>query len=465
MSTEGLRTSFLSCYDFIMFHGRRKIASWMMVPTALLLSAFLFFNEKDTPSSEDEWLKKTLEARQVISNSISGAIRANRKPTEGLFAPEGESEKLKLKINYTLQDEVQKESDSLLKRYRPDYAAIVMLDSKTGRILAMSTFEKANALGSNLALRATFPAASIFKVITASAAIDKAGVSPEHKIAFNGGNYTLYKKNVLSDKVNRWTRFITLKEAFARSINTAFGRLSLESLEPKDISEYASRFMFNEIIPADFTVETSQAKVPTEKGFALTEVASGFNRFNTMSPIHGAMIASTILNEGKMMIPYIVDSLENASGEKIYQAQALERGQIVRPESAEKVRQMMEQTVLSGTSRKSFRKIIRDKKFREVEMGGKTGHFSSLNPKGRTDWFIGYASDGQDKIAIAAITVNIHKWTVKSSALGEMMFRKYFKDKLDEKEALLDLPIRAPASRKQARRKRDLTSIRNETRQ
>ena len=37
------------------------------------------------------------------------------------------------------------------------------------------------------------------------------------------------------------------------------------------------------------------------------------------------------------------------------------------------------------------------------------------------------------RIAMAAITVNVQKWTVKSSALGEMMFRKYFKDKFDER--------------------------------
>lgn len=439
-----------------------------MVPTALFLTAFLFFNEKELPTTEDEWLKKTLEARQVISNAISDSLKFNRKPAEALFSPEGEAEK-KLQIKYTLQDELQTESDRLLKLYRPDYSAIVMMDAKTGRILAMSTFEKANAKGENLALRATFPAASIFKVITAAAAVDKAGVSPQHKIAFNGGNYTLYKKNVLSDKVNRWTRFITLKEAFARSINTAFGRLSLESLEPQDISDYASRFMFNEMIPTDFTVQSSNATVPTEKGFALTEVASGFNRFNTLSPVHGAMIASTILNEGKMMVPYIVDSLTNDNGEQLYKAQALERGQVIRPESAEKVREMMEQTVLSGTSRKSFRRIVRDKKFREVEMGGKTGHFTGMNPKGRTDWFVGYASDGEDKIAIAAITVNIQKWTVKSSALGEMMFRKYFKNKIAEKEALLE-EQRGPASKKvtsnnrRNSKKRHVTSIENETR-
>ncbi len=417
-----------------MIQGRR-IASWMMMPLALLLSAFLFFNEKTTPGSEDEWLKKTLDARLIISNALSPLIKANKTPQTADFKPNEENEKRNLKINYTLDQELQKESDSLLKHYKPDYGAIFMLDAKTGKILAMSSFEKANSNGANLNLRATFPAASIFKIITASAAVDRAGISPEHKIGYNGGNYTLYKKNVLSDKVNKWTRFITLKEAFARSINTAFGRLSLENLEPKDLSEYAERYMFNQHIPADFEVENSQATVPAEKGFALTEVASGFNRFNTLSPVHGAMIAASVINDGKMLVPYIVESLENSNSEKIYQAQVLERGQILRPESAEKVRQMMEQTVLSGTSRKTFRSLLRDKKFKEVEMGGKTGHFSGMNPRGRTDWFVGYATDQDDKIAIAAITVNIRKWTVKSSALGEMMFRKYFKGRLEEKRA------------------------------
>ena len=41
------------------------------------------------------------------------------------------------------------------------------------------------------------------------------GVDPQHQIAFNGGNYTLYKKNVLSEHVTKWTRFISLKDAFA----------------------------------------------------------------------------------------------------------------------------------------------------------------------------------------------------------------------------------------------------------
>jgi penicillin-binding protein A len=416
-----------------------KTSAWLVVPSLIMagISIFFFYTSKPEPEKPKTDLKAdVLESRRVISKVVSEQITNNLYPAE-ITVAQGETPAAKYKINYTLRADLQDQAENLLNRYRPDYGAIVMLNARTGEVLAMSSFEKSNLIGSNLALKATYPAASIFKVITASTAVDKAGINPDHRIAFNGGNYTLYKKNVLSEKITRWTRFITLKDAFARSINTAFGRLSLESFEPQDLSDYADKFYFNHEIPADFAIETSQATVPAEKGYALTEVASGYNRFNTMSPVHGAMIASAIINNGEMPIPYIVKNVTNDKNENIYTGSSVTNGQIIKTTSAEKVQQMMEQTVLTGTSRKTFRQLVRDRNFKEVEMGGKTGHFSGTFPQGRTDWFVGYASDGDDKIAIAAITVNVKNWTVKSSALGEMMFRKYFKTKIDERETAI----------------------------
>jgi len=415
---------------------RKNHVRLLVLPLALLISTLLFF-VSDPASSNEDFLEKNLDARKMISENIGPYIKSNQLPSEKDFKFDSitGSTTEKIKINYTLDPVLQKESDSLLKRYKPDYGAVLMLDAQTGRVLAMSSFQKADPRAPNLNLRATFPAASIFKVITAATAVDHAGIDPSHRIAFNGGNYTLYKRNVLSETINRWTRFISLKDAFARSINTAFGRLTLESLEPKVLSEYAQKFMFNAPLLTDFPVEQSTAQIPKEKGFELTQVASGYNRFNTLSPVHGAMIASAIVNDGKMVQPYLVEELKDSNDKTIFKAQPLFESPAISPQSAEKVREMMEQTVLSGTSRKSFRRITREKRFKEIEMGGKTGHFSGLNPKGRTDWFVGYASDGENnKVAIATITVNIQKWTVKSSALAEMMFRKHFKSVLEEKD-------------------------------
>jgi penicillin-binding protein A len=368
--------------------------------------------------------KNYLESRKKVSLALSGDIKKNLFPENLSMRFDEDLENYS--IEYTLDPVLQKYADSLLSKYKPDYGAIVMINAKTGEVLAMASQQKANRSAENLALKASFPAASVFKVVTATAAVDYAKFNPQQKIAFNGGNYTLYKKNVLSDKVNRWTRFITLKDAFARSINTAFGRLTIENLSPTVLSDYADRFLFNSELITDFNVERSVAKVPPHKGFELTQVASGYNRQNTMSPVHGAMIAASIVNDGKMATPYIVKSIRNSDREVVYTGKPFYNSPVMTKASSEKIKDMMEQTVLAGTSRKTFKNMVKDKRFKEIEMGGKTGHFSGLNPKGTNDWFVGYAEDGETQIAIAAITVNVKKWTVKSSALAQMMFKKYY---------------------------------------
>ncbi|MBK9323108.1 MAG: penicillin-binding protein [Bdellovibrionaceae bacterium] len=402
-----------------------KLLKFLFIPIVISFLGFLFF--RTNPSEEvvrEEKVKSQLEQRVAISNAIGDTIRSNKFLEATDISWNGEL--VKAKVELSIDPEMQKEAERLLKSYKPDYAAIFVMDALTGRVLAMTSFQKDNPQAENWTLKSNFPAASVFKVVTATAAVDKAGISPQHRINFNGGNYTLYRKNVMTDKVTKWTRVITLKEAFARSINTAFGRLSLENLHPVDINEYATRFMFNQEIPTDFPVEMGIAYVPPEKSFELTEVASGFNKTNRMSPVQGAMIAAAVANHGKMMVPYLVNTLRDEKGQTLYKAEPLDNGHIMTPESASKVRELMEGTVTSGTSRKSFRNLVRNKKFKAIEMGGKTGHLTAENPRGRVDWFVGYAMDDTNRIAIAAVSINKEKWTVKSAELGQSMFKKYF---------------------------------------
>lgn len=402
-----------------------KLLKFLFIPIVISFLGFLFF--RTNPSEEvvrEEKVKSQLEQRIAISNAIGDTIRSNKFLEATDISWNGEL--VRAKVELSIDPEMQKEAERLLKSYKPDYAAIFVMDALTGRVLAMTSFQKDNPQAENWTLKSNFPAASVFKVVTATAAVDKAGISPQHRINFNGGNYTLYRKNVMTDKVTKWTRVITLKEAFARSINTAFGRLSLENLHPVDINEYATRFMFNQEIPTDFPVEMGIAYVPPEKSFELTEVASGFNKTNRMSPVQGAMIAAAVANHGKMMVPYLVNTLRDEKGQTLYKAEPLDNGHIMTPESASKVRELMEGTVTSGTSRKSFRNLVRNKKFKAIEMGGKTGHLTAENPRGRVDWFVGYAMDDTNRIAIAAVSINKEKWTVKSAELGQSMFKKYF---------------------------------------
>lgn len=424
--------------------GKRKVRNYLILLVFIFstaLGAFVYMASK--PSEEglaQKKIQKNLEQRLEVAKSLEPFLKTNKFP-ETVSATIG-SKQDAYKVKYTLDRKLQNEAEKLLQSYKPDYGAIFMMDSLTGQVLAMASFEKnPTAEGAqSLALRATYPAASVFKIVTATTAIDKAGLTPGHTVQFNGGNYTLYRKNVLSDKTNKWTRSMTLKEAFARSINTVFGRLTLKNIEPTDLNEYAHRFMFNQIIPSDFPVDMSLATVPNEKTFELAEIASGYNKMNRMSPVQGAMIAGSIVNDGKMVIPFLIDELSDSTGQVIYRGEPLEKGYVMSEASAAKVKELMEQTILAGTSRSSFRPLVKNKKFREIEMGGKTGHLTGDNPKGRVDWFVGYAFDDSRRVSLAAITVNVKYWTVKSSYLGQSMFRKYFEPILQSKMARTEGP-------------------------
>ncbi len=416
---------------------KRKPLKLFIFSGAALLLAYLFLSPSKQATEEQKVqakLQGVLEHRSWIAKAIGPSVRQNNLPVKTEIIWDGSNRIVQ--PTYTMMPELQAEADKILKSYKPDYGAIVLMDAETGQILAMSSFQKDNPTADNWTLHASFPAASVFKVVTATVAVDKAGVMPEQKIHYNGGAYTLYKKNVMSDKITRWTNTISLKDAFARSINTAFGRLSIERLMPEDINDYATRFMFNQEIPTDFPVDMGIAYVPPDKSFAFAEVVSGYNKTNRMSPVQGAMIAASVANDGKMVIPYIVDQLKDEEGKLLYQASILDRGNIMTKESAAKVRELMGQTVAKGTSRRTFSSILRSKKFREVTMGGKTGHLTGDDPKGRVDWFVGYAFDENHKIAVSAITVNKQYWTVKSSYIGQSLFRKYFSlPKVEEAEA------------------------------
>lgn len=327
-------------------------------------------------------------------------------------------------LQYSFDPQLQEEMEQLFASYRPDYGAFVAMDAETGRVISLISFS-AKGMKENLALRASFPSASVFKVVTAAAAIEEKKYNADTVVRFNGANHTLYKHNILKMKENRWTRNITLKDAFAKSVNTVFGRIGALDVGPAELSEYALRFGFNRQIAADFPIQEGKAPIPNDT-WELAETASGFTRDNTMSPIQGAMIAAAVVNHGVMMEPYFVQSVFTDHGEEVYTAQPKVASTSVDPSTAAEIRRLMQETVKRGTSSKSFHGFSRGK-FKDLDVGGKTGSLTGTDPKGKYDWFVGYAEGRSKKIAFAALTIHEKFWRVKSSYLARRAIENYFK--------------------------------------
>jgi len=330
---------------------------------------------------------------------------------------------------YTIDASAQAHMLGILRQYKPDHAAFVALDASSGEVLALVSYTRAPSLLGNLAVKAMFPAASVFKIITAAAAVDREGLDAETLIPYTGSDHTLYRHQVLDSQKGRRQRYATLREAFAKSINTVFGKIGMFFLKPLDLEEYARRFLFNRPIPTDLPVEQGRITFSSDNQWSMAELASGYNWLAQMSPVQGAMIAAAIANDGELMAPHLVRILMSDSGEILYQARPRVVEVTMAPESAAILRSMMTETVRAGTSHTAFKGFRRQPAYSELEVGGKTGSLSSLRPKGKCDWFVGYAIQGQRRIALAALTINEVYWRVKSSFLARSFFEHYFRPK------------------------------------
>jgi len=330
-------------------------------------------------------------------------------------------------LQYSIDSRLQVDMEALFHTYRPDYGAFVALDPETGRILSLISYSHASPGIGNLALKGNLPSASVFKVVTAAAAMAGGKLSPESLIAVNGQYHTLYRRNVLNPHNNRWTRYISLREAFAKSVNTAFGRIGAFFVGPQEMTKYALAFGFNRAIASDLPFEQGRASI-TDDAWKLAEAASGYTQENTMSPLQGALIASAIANDGKMMEPYMVQSVYTEKGENLYTVQPELVTVSVDSATALKVRELMSETVQHGTARGTFRPFFKHNPLASsLEIGGKTGSLTGRDPRGKYDWFIGYArSKSGKKIAFAALTIHKEFWRVKSAYLARRAIESYF---------------------------------------
>jgi cell division protein FtsI/penicillin-binding protein 2 len=336
-------------------------------------------------------------------------------------------------VEYAFDAKLQDRVQQVFRNYGPDYGAFVALDPKTGRILSMVSYSRNPLIKDNLALRATFPSASVFKVVTAAAAIEEQKFNANTLISFTGQNHTLYRQNVFKTKTNRWTRYSTLKEAFAKSINTVFGRIGAYSLKPEQLRLYADRFGFNRKIASDVPMQGGSALIPSNDPWGVAEAASGYTRDNTMSPLQGALIAASVVNDGTMMEPYLVQAVYHSDGTPMYTAQPTVSAETVDPSTAREIRSLMRETVFNGTCKHAFRGFFKGE-CSNIDVGGKTGTLNGLNPAGRYDWFVGFAENGGQKIAFASLTIHNRVWRVKSSQIARKAIEAYFAPNMKQRD-------------------------------
>lgn len=331
--------------------------------------------------------------------------------------------------------------------------AIVALEPESGKILAQVSkpsfnpdsinedwdylnSEDANSPLLSRATQGLYPPGSIFKIITASAALEYDPSLKDYTMECYGekdfGYHTMHCFNSIEHGHE------DMKEAFAQSCNTYFATIGME-IGPRNIIKAANDFGFGE--------ETGYDLESSKPLFSLTEDATTSEIIETsigqgktmVSPLFMAMVTGAIANDGLMMKPYIFDHSVNNWGFEENRTIPEKLRQVVDPETASEIKELMKEVVNSGTAedagfyvRPGTDVISSDSSVSSgnvssepvyVQVAGKTG--TAENSSGDDHaWFVAFAPADDPKIAVAVILENAGKGSKAVPITSDIM--KYY---------------------------------------
>jgi peptidoglycan glycosyltransferase len=279
------------------------------------------------------------------------------------------------------------------------------------------------------------PPGSTFKVITAAAAINNLGLTPDSVIQ-GGDRYqppqtsSFFIKNASGvDCPDQ----IALIQALTVSCNTAFARLAVEQIGADRLKGMAQAFGFEAeprfVEDGDnlYGVAASHTGPMTGPDGrvdppALAQSAIG-QREVKMSPLQDALVAATIANNGSQMRPYLIDKRQTADLATVDTTQPKEARHPINAQVAGALQQMMFSVVANGTARKA--------QIPGFQVGGKTGTAENAEEADAHGWFIGFAmKNGRPLVAVAVFLEQAGQGgSAEAARIGGEVMKAYLKEK------------------------------------
>lgn len=331
-------------------------------------------------------------------------------------------------IRFTVDPGLQRYIDELFTKYQIPAGAAVVLNSRTGRVLALSQVRRrpSAARTGEVALESTPPAASLFKMVTAAALMEEGHIPLTQNTCYAGGSSRLLLQHI-TDPLPKNHACVSLKTALGRSVNAVFAKLSDRFLSRNILREYAKKFYFNRPLEFDLPIDRSTAEIPVDR-LERARAAAGFWHTH-LSPMHAAMIIQSIAQGGALLRPYIVDRVIDSGGKVVYRSKTKYLSHTVSTETANQLKKALVYTTEFGTARKAFRDRRGRYHLPGIKVSGKTGTLTGVKPYRAYTWFVGLAPYEHPEVAIAVLVVNEPKWRIKAPQMSALILKKYFEKK------------------------------------
>lgn len=311
--------------------------------------------------------------------------------------------------------------------------AVVVMEPDTGKILACVSKpdfdpntlaeqwdeivnDSENSSLVNRAFQGLYPPGSTFKIVTALSYLRQNGTLDGFSFDCEGeltaGGYTIhcYNSNVHGHE--------DFAAAFANSCNTAFSQIGLD-LNRTEFAATAEDLLFNRELPLELPYSRSSFTLNESSPDALT-MQTAIGQGDTLAtPIHMAMIAAAVANDGVAMTPYLVDRVETYEGTKVRETAPEEFDTLMTAAEAATLTDLMQGVVENGTA-----KALQDV---GVSIAGKTGsaeHGDLSEPA--HSWFAGFSNVEDPDIVVCVIAEKAGSGSEAAVPIARQIFNAYY---------------------------------------
>ena len=351
-------------------------------PHGPLASNLIGFTNVDNPGIEgiermaDAELKGKAGKRFTRRDALGREIKA----FEEQMIPAVDGHRIVLTIDQYLQYVTERALDRAYKKWKAKGAVAILMNPQTGEILAMAnrpTFDP-NTPGDspienyrNRVLTDMFEPGSVFKIVTATAALSEHKVSMSEKINCEQGEWKWGIKTL--HDVHEYGR-LTFPEIIIKSSN--IGAVKLASrLSPGILYRYIKLFGFGRKTGIDLDGEVPGFVRPPAQWSKTSPYAIPIGQEVTVTPLQLARAISMIANGGFLVEPHVIDRVEDVHGVTIRKKDPLHEGPKLEPAIIEVLKEILWRATEEGTGKSA--------RVKGIPIAGKTGTAQKILPGGR----------------------------------------------------------------------------------
>lgn len=276
-------------------------------------------------------------------------------------------------IDVNMQDIAENALMRAMRRHQPEWGTAIIMDVETGAIRAMANLGETND-GKNYyemfnyaIARATEPG-STFKLATMMALLEDGHITLDSEVDIEHGETEFYEETLKDDNpLSRKWDTISVRKAFEQSSNVGMAKLVDSLYEPQDWLDRLMSFHLEDdlgvSLEGDAPSRLNKPSDPQWSGISKAWMAIGYE--SLMTPLQMLTFYNTVANDGKMMKPYFVESVEKEG--VIYKQfePSVVNEQIASRRTIEQLQMLLEGVVERGTAKKL--------KTNNYRFAGKTG--------------------------------------------------------------------------------------------